>query len=179
MKNAKRSKQRGAAMIEGIVVMTVMLVFLGMMTWAERAYAAKIDQMSATRSDVLFWASHSCETAPPADDPATVPAFGAESDTPIATADADTTTADSVSAQLPSDNGGAAELVRHWNMASTERATDVEGSAIVNLEKQKLSTHVHTQSWVACNEKSYGGDYKALAEFLWALPKNGAGLLGK
>ena len=59
-KRDKRTK-RGAAMVEAIVVMCTMMVFLGMNTWAFKAYGGKIDQMSSTRRDALYWASHSCE----------------------------------------------------------------------------------------------------------------------
>lgn len=172
-----RSRKRGAAMPEAIIVITVLLVFLGMITWAQRAYAAKIDQANATRSDVLFYASHSCEQGPPGEDTETGPAFEHhDHDTPIATGSEDTTTADTLAGALPAEGPGA--LKRDWNMASTMREQTVDGSAIVDLEKKKLSTHVKTQSWVACNEKNYGGNWTDLAQFVWDMKDNGAGLLG-
>lgn len=174
----KRKSQRGAAMPEAIVVMTVMLVFLGMIMWAYKAWGTKIDQSAQTRSDVLFYASHSCEVAPPAADPAQASTLGGESDVPSATGDVSPDTADALAGKLPADKAGTAGLARSWNMASMTREQVVDGSAIVNLKKVALTTNVKTESWVACNEKNYGGDWDDLAQFVWDLPKNGAGLLG-
>lgn len=173
----KRSQKRGVAMPEAIVVITVMLVFLGMILWVQRAYAAKIDQANDTRSDVLFYASHSCEQAPPSDDGSTPGFEHHDHDTPVATGSEDTTAADALAGALPA-NGGPGALTRDWNMASTKRERTVDGSAIVNLEKTKLTTEVKTQSWVACNEKNYGGNWNDLAQFVWDMKDNGAGLLG-
>jgi hypothetical protein len=177
MKTRNR-KRRGAAMLEAIIVITVLLVFLGVILWGARAYAAKLDQSANTRSDILYYASHSCEQAPPQEDSATPPGFElGDHDTPVATGGEDTTAATNLAAALPA-SGGPGALTRDWNMASTMREQTVEGSAIVNLEKTALTTHVKTQSWVACNEKNYGGNWNDLAQFVWDMKENGAGLLG-
>ena len=42
MTKRRRGRARGAAMVEAIVVMCVMLVFLGMNVWAFQAYGGKI-----------------------------------------------------------------------------------------------------------------------------------------
>lgn len=165
-------------MLEAIVVITVLLVFLGMILWGQRAYATKVDQATATRSDVLYYASHACEQGPPLDDSATRPAFAhVDHDTPVATGDANTAPADALAGALPAE-GGPSAVTRDWNMATTSRAQVVDGNAIVNLKKQNLSTNVQTASWVACNEKDYGGNWHDIAQFVWDMKGNGAGLLG-
>lgn len=168
-------------MAEAIVVMTVLLVFLGMILWVHRAYAAKIDQSANTRSDVLFYASHNCETAPEVEEPAHAPAVTTEGEA-VGVDGEDPATAEKLAEDFHGKSGAkvsATGLKRNWNVVSAMREQDVDGSAIVNLEKKKMTTHVKTQSWVACNEKNYGGDWTDVAEFMWDIKDNAAGLLGK
>ena len=49
-------------MAEGIIVISVMLGFLGLIVWVRMAYGTKLDYQQLTRSTTLYSASHACES---------------------------------------------------------------------------------------------------------------------
>ena len=66
----RRSKSRGAAMVEAAVVMPVMVSFLGMMVFFHSIYQNKQDAMLDARTNMLTYASHACDgKTPPSDNP--------------------------------------------------------------------------------------------------------------
>lgn len=169
-KKMRRRAERGAAMLEGIVVITTMLVFLGMIVFAGKAYGAKIDQAAQVRSDVLYYASHGCGELP---ENASATSTGGDEGAAV-TPDAETSEATSRAAKIGGNETSALE--RKWNMATSSAERTVDGEAIVDLKKVAISTRVKTDSWVACNEKTYGDMWTGLVDFGVDWVKSGAGV---
>lgn len=166
-KRTNRSRSRGAAMVEGIVIMTTMLVFLGTNVWAAKAYGGKLDQASETRRDVLYYASHSCDAQIPGS--AVTPSGQA----------IDPTGQNSVLDSQASKQPGAAQAVnRSWNTASTFKETTVSGYAVITTPRtgrDPLSASLRTGSWATCNEKRYDNPWTALFSFGWDFLRSGLG----
>jgi hypothetical protein len=59
---ARRSRQRGAALVEASLVIGVLVVFFGCMVFVKDSYRAKIQQQHDTRLDAFSYAAHNCET---------------------------------------------------------------------------------------------------------------------
>lgn len=187
----KRAQQRGAAMVEGIVIMTTMLVFLGMNVWVAKAYGGKLDQANSTRRDVLYFASHSCETRNDTDpDTYSVaalkglagPGVGTESEDPGIGEGAINRIGELIGARGGGGEGNAVQ--RNWNSATAGKGpTPVTGTAVLNLTPQRgitmgrsaLSTNVATNSFATCNEKRYDNPWTQLFEFGWDFLKSAAG----
>lgn len=189
----KRRHQRGAAMVEGIVVMTTMLVFLGMNVWAENVYGGKLDQANSTRRDVLYYASHACESQNGAD-PDTYtqpqlrgiagPARAAEA-TGVPPPDPDLDTrAGGLNDTAVGGGGLNGAVERSWNSASGGKGgTAITGSVLVGrnsilVSRTPLVATVTTNSYVTCNEKSYDNQWKAFFEFSWDFLKTLGGAPG-
>lgn len=178
MKRARKN-ERGAAMVEGIVVITSMLFVLGMVLWAYAAWGAKIDQAHQTRSSVLYYASHGCGDKTMSEEELAIaagghPAMGGTDESGVAPKDVTASPPDTSDPAFAEANAAATReqpaLARHWNMATSVAETKVSGTAIVNLQKFPLETTVKTSSTVACNEKNYGGNAEEEAGYfdqLW------------
>lgn len=160
----KKRAKRGAAMVEAIVVMCVMMVFLGMNVWAFKAYGGKIDQMSSTRRDALFYASHSCERAL-GDDPDdyTVPqlrgnnASGGSSMTLMGIIR-------SVLGREQFDFFGTARSTKGPIAVLGTARTKAGADGVVDTP---LRTELRTASAVGCNEKPLGEGVMALLNLGW------------
>ena len=189
----RRRHQRGAAMVEGIVVMTTMLVFLGMNVWAENVYGGKLDQANSTRRDVLYYASHACENQNGAD-PDTYtqpqlrgiagPARAAEATgVPPANSDLDTR-AGGLNDTAVGGGGLNGAVERSWNSASGGKGgTSITGSVLVGqnsilVSRTPLVATVTTNSYVTCNEKAYNNQWTAFFEFGWDFLKTLGGAPG-
>jgi len=185
-----RSKQRGAAMVEGIVVMTTMLVFLGMNIWAENVYGGKLDQASSTRRDVLYYASHGCDGTNSTDvDTYTQASLKGISGKAISTEQLNVPPPDAArdraAGQFNNTRAGGGGLSgavsRDWNTASGGKGPQtVTGAALVGedsilVKKKQLAVDLGTNSWSACNEKKYDNAWTAFFEFGWDFLKTGAG----
>lgn len=152
-------------MVEGIVIMTTMLVFLGMNIFAYRAYGGKMDQANSTRRDALFYASHSCG--------------------PCNDLDPDSYTDAALKGTRCGGGGsslsfqGIIDAVRggadaNFDIMATARShkekTQVSGTAVVNATPQRginmtravLQANIETKSAVGCNEKPYYNKWAAL-----------------
>ena len=166
----RRTKARGAAMVEAIVIMCTMLVFLGMNTWAYRAYGGKIDQMNSTRRDALYYASHNCEKK-----------LGDDPD--------DYTVADlrgtDASGGSTMDLLGIIDVIRgrkELDFFGTGRSDKgpiaVTGTAVTKagaagVVKTPLSANLRTKSAVGCNEKPLGeGILALLTKMGWSFVKS-------
>lgn len=171
-KRANRKRERGAAMVEAIVVMTTMLVFLGMNLWAVKAYGGKLDQASSTRRDAMFYATHSCEAGTPSDpDTYTDPALAGVR-----------------SGGAAAEGGGFGQRLKDaiagavgFGTSQVEKGdTTVSGSAIVNTTPQAginlarvgLQATLKTSSMVGCNEKPYWNKWTALFQMGWGFLKS-------
>jgi hypothetical protein len=164
MSTRRRKNQRGAAMVEAIVVMGVMLVFLGMNIWAFQAYGGKIDQMSSTRRDALFYASHSCERALGEDpDDYTVPqlrgnnASGGSSMTLLGIVNA-------IRGSESFDFFGTARSTKGPVAVNNTALTRVGANGVT---RSALSAQLRTTSAVGCNEKPLGEGILALLNMGW------------
>src|SRR5262245_18554497 len=58
-----RRTERGAAMVEAVIVVSTMLVFMGIIVFTRRAYGMKLDLQQWTRANALDYASHACTGA--------------------------------------------------------------------------------------------------------------------
>lgn len=157
----RRSHQRGAAMVEAIVVMCTMLVFLGMIIWSFQAYGGKIDQMSSTRRDALYYASHSCERR--------------------LSEDGDSYTVEILRGNNASGGSsltllGIINAIRgteSFDFFGTSRSVKgpvaINGTAITGMATRRtaLSAQVKTASAVGCNEKPLGEGILALLNMGW------------
>lgn len=184
-----RAKQRGAAMVEGIVVMTTMLCFLGLNIWAENVYGGKLDQASSTRRDVLYYASHGCEGGNDTDvDTYTQASLKGVSGKAINTEDlnvqppaAATRIGNNFNNTAAGGGGINGAVSRSWNTASGGKGPQtVSGSTVVGdnsifVKKKALSVDLGTNSWSACNEKKYDNAWTAFFQFGWDFLKSGAG----
>jgi hypothetical protein len=59
---ARRSRERGAALVEASLVIGVLVVFLGCMVFVKDSYRGKIQQQHDTRLDAFNYAAHNCES---------------------------------------------------------------------------------------------------------------------
>ncbi|WP_394850130.1 hypothetical protein LZC95_22065 [Pendulispora brunnea] len=64
-RTTKHANERGAALVEALIVMPFMVTFLGMMIWFHNIYKVKQDVMLQARGQMLSYASHSCGGSPP------------------------------------------------------------------------------------------------------------------
>jgi hypothetical protein len=191
MKRNQRAKQRGAAMVEGIVVMTTMLIFLGMNIWAEHVYGGKLDQANSTRRDVLYYASHGCESSNSTDDDTyTQTSLRGISGNAINTDSLNEPPADANRDRIGGNINGtragqgvSGAVSRSWNTASGGKGPQtVTGSAVVGdnsifVTRKALSANLGTNSYSACNEKTYDNQWTAFFQFSWDFLQRAGGAL--
>lgn len=138
-------------MVEGIVVISVMLGFLGLIQWARMAYGAKLDMQQQTRSDVLYNASHACEG-------------GADSGGSLGGAPA--------GGAGPTQ--GVGQSTTNWNVAKSSNSGSVSfssimdtnaGSGAINYGRRQLVSNISAKSTCVCNEKKYENQLTAWISF--------------
>ena len=162
-------------MVEGIIVISTMLIFLGLIVWTRQAYGMKLDMQQRTRSDVLYYASHGCENGGggigQSGGGGTVPG-----DNPAAPA--------AQRSGLPD----SAAVNRSWNSASGTLSgtanwqavwdTNARGqNASIQYGKLALTSNVSAASAVTCNEKKYGSQLIAWARFGIDMVRSGGGFM--
>jgi len=163
-------------MIEGIIVVSTMLIFMGLIIWTRQAYGMKLDMQQRTRSDVMYYASHGCEnTGGGVGRPGgggTVPGNAG----PAANAAGKTTLPD------------AAAVNRSWNSASATLRSTINSQATYDVNargqdntsiqygKLALTTNVKADSFVTCNEKQYGSQLTAWFKFGMDFLRTGGGV---
>ena len=167
-----KKKKRGAAMIEGVIVVATMLVFMGLITYSRQSYGAKLDLQMKTRANTLYFASHGCEGAA---DGASASASGSVPGSNDAAGPA---------AKSGQPDSGAAN--RSLNTASASANTSVSFQAVwgngpSDLSKHSGSRSISAASKVTCNEKKYDNQWTAWAKFGmdFAMRLGGAGDLFK
>jgi hypothetical protein len=183
-------------MVEGIVIMLSMFVMFGMNLYAVKAYGGKVDQMSSTRRDVLYFASHACDPGrqnSSDQDTYTDQALaglagaainGESSDFPPQDPNdpnSTTTGAQHIDSQV--GGGLNASVQKDWNSASGGKSATVYGQAAAtdgnHLVPQKFNpaATIITNSYATCNEKRYDNDWTALLNYGWSwLQSAGGGL---
>jgi hypothetical protein len=157
---------RGAAMIEAIVIMLTMLTFLGMNLFAVKAYGGKLDQSTAVRRDVMYYATHNCAENNGADgdtytDPALRGAGGASGSGGFI---------QDMSALIRTIAGrGSLEA---GTATGTKGSVTVTGEATVWTSKRFMQSTMRTSSAVVCNEKPYyGGLLSTIGQLAWGFVK--------
>jgi hypothetical protein len=163
-----RAKKRGAAMVEAIVIMCTMLVFFGMNLWAFRVYGGKLDQMSSTRRDALYYASHNCEKKLGTDpDDYTVPQLRGNDASGGSTMDL-MGIIDVLRGRERFDFFGTSRSEK-GPIAIAGTATAEAGADHVTIAR--LQGTVKTKSAVGCNEKPLGDGALALLNMGWQFIK--------
>lgn len=153
-----RAASRGAAMIEGIIVISTMLVFMGLITYTRQSYGKKLDLQQKTRSNVLYFASNGCDG--PVPEGGSVPGGGN----------------DAANAANKSNVPNKAAASRKYNTASMQDTTNASfqavwdnnangGNASIDLGKHTLSRDITAASKVTCNEKKYKNQWIAWVQF--------------
>lgn len=152
-------------MVEAIVIMLTMLTFLGMNLFAVKAYGGKLDQSTAVRRDVMYYATHNCAVNN--------------------NSDPDTYTDPSLrSSGGATGNGGfiqdIAALVQtiagrgslESGTATGTKGGTVTGDAVVWTSKRFMTSTMRTSSSVVCNEKPYyGGLLSTIGNLAWDFVK--------
>lgn len=158
-------------MVEGIVVVSAMLGFLGLIMWIRQAYGTKLDVQQRTRSEVLYRASHACsdggEGGGGAVDGAVLPG----------------------AAQSGPGGPEASQLTTRWNVATGELRSTATGSAVfdknaggrsssISYERRVLVSNVRSRSTCVCNEPKYDSSLTAWFKFGLGFVRNAGGLAG-
>jgi Flp pilus assembly protein TadG len=156
----RRTRARGAAMIEGVIVISTMLVFMGLIVYVRKAYGTKLDLQQTTRANVLYYASHGCTGSAGTASEGTGSSDGSRE-------------AENVAKKTNVPNKAAAS--RKWNTASATGSETVSWQTVwdvnaqrggaIDLQKQKLSRQINASSTVTCNEKKYDSQWKAWYQF--------------
>lgn len=170
----RHAAQRGAAMIEGVVVMVTMFVFLGMNLWVARTYGGKLDQANSTRRDVLYFASHACKGQSGDPDTYAVPGLKGNAGPAISSSEGlgSAEGADKID-QVGGQVGAGVE--RSWNSVSGGKSGNVRGDAATWMTKTPLAANLTTNSYATCNEKRYDG-VASLFSFGFDFLKSAAGV---
>ncbi len=132
----KRGRRRGAAMVEAVPVLTVMIVFMGVTMFMYRAYKQKLVEETKTRTDSLTVASHACEGG----------GGGSEEPTGAGVDGQAAGIADRVS------GGRTGGSMMMQSVTKTGSAT-VNGSAVVSLKRTPLQGQVSAWSTIVCRPK--------------------------
>jgi hypothetical protein len=167
----RRLGRRGAAMVEGVIVMSVFVVFSGLIVYMRKAYGAKLDMQQNTRSATLYYASHGCEG-----DPGGANGMGTGGAVPVQGAEAD-------AAAGKSNIPDRAAVNRSFNTASTEVTGTVSWQAVwdhgktgaIEYRKETLTSNIKASSSTTCNEKKYDSQWTAWFQFGVDFFKTGGG----
>ena len=149
-------------MIEGVIVISTMLVFIGFIVYTRKSYGMKLDLQQRTRSNVLYYASHGCTGSQ-----------GTSSEGQGSTDGIREVDAAAAKSTVP--NKAAAS--RKWNTATATANGTVSWQAVwdvnaeqgksgpMKLEEHKLSRTIAAQSRTTCNEKKYASQWSAWMQF--------------
>jgi hypothetical protein len=149
-------------MIEGLVVMSTMLVFVGLIVWTRNSYAMKMDLQQETRASSLYYASHGCSGDK-----------GSSSSERSGTVQDSSPEAENA-AKKTNLSGAVAVASRVYNTARS-KATGTSalaaiwdaagGKGALNLKKQGLKRSIESDSKVTCNEPEFDGGWKDWFQF--------------
>lgn len=130
----ERARQRGAAMVEAVLVIAVMVVFLGLTMYTFHSYETKLDQQTATRSAALTEASHHCEGG-----------GGTQEDSGFGL--------DGQGAGAASNLGGGATSAFFMSTVTKTGTATVNGSAVQDRERITMSRTINSYSETVCSPK--------------------------
>ena len=143
-------------MIEGVIVMTTMVVFLGLIVWTRNSYAMKLDLQQSTRSSSLYYAAHGCsgdKGGATSEQTGTVPDGSPEAENVAKKSDI---SGNAVASR--SLNTAAAKLSGKSSWATVWDANAGKGE--IDLKKQGLNRTIDASSKVTCNEPAYDNSWK-------------------
>lgn len=169
---SRRSRERGAALVEAAVVLPCMLVFLGCIMFAHDSYDLKMDIQMSTRAGVMYHASHACRGG--------VPGELWPSVTEVATANPGVDgPADSAVGKLDSQNNAAlaAGLSKTYQVARAERSGPlVTRRSVFNGESTTLTRDsIRAGSSVGCNEGYAPSNWRGVIEAVAGYARGGGG----
>lgn len=151
-------------MIEGVIVITTMLVFLGLIVFMRTAYGKKLDLQQGTRANVLYYSSHGCTgpktmtiTTP---SPPIGPGSGEVDKAASKSKNPDQAAASRTWNSAMSVAIGVAVWGTVWDVNATTPA-----ARPIDLERKLLVKPIHAESFVTCNEKKYDSQWKAWYQF--------------
>lgn len=163
-------------MVEGIVVISTMLIFMGLIVWTRQAYGMKLDLQQRTRSDTLYYASHGCENSGggvgQTGGGGTVPGGAG----PAANAAGKTTLPDAAAVNRSFNSAsGTLSGTASWQAVWDQNAHG--GNASISYGKLGLTSNVTAASAVTCNEKKYSSQLTAWFSFGVDFLKSGGGVV--
>jgi hypothetical protein len=176
----KRSRERGAALVEAAVVIPVMLVFLGLTMWIHNSYDEKLASQTSTRAQVLYYASHNCDEEVPSELAVQLGTKTSGSTPGKSSQDGDTSDGNAGAADHASEKlGGDTQegLKRSWNLVKTHRDTSVAGTAVQDRQKVSFSVPIASNSEAACNEKRFDNSWTAVFGFIKGYIRSGGGIV--
>lgn len=159
------ASSRGAAMVEGMVVIPVLLVFLGLMKWTHDGYARKQDRQMMTRASLMSYTSKACKGD------AANATLNAESGPDVQGE------AGGSGVKAANDEMGAAMSGNVSIAHSRPPDVTVSGRAVRDRQSFQLSRTIHAESENMCNEKVYGGFWSQIPGFAKDLFHGGLGKL--
>lgn len=149
-------------MIEGIIVVSTMLVFMGLITYTRQGYGMKMDLQQATRANTFYYASHGCEgDTSGAESEGSGPAPG-------------NGTAENAANKSSVPNKAAASRSYNTASATSNGSTSFQyvfdanangGNQSINYQKKQGKRTITAASKVTCNEKKYDNQWTAWFQF--------------
>ena len=157
--------------MEAAVVIPTLLVFLGLIMYVHKGYAAKMDKQMGTRAGTLYYASHACDGTPPE---ATVPIVDAAD--PNA-GDPNQQKADKAAGKL--DASERAGIDRSLNLVRAQPSDTLISPTRVIRDGQSyfLTRKIKAASEVACNEKRYDNPWTSVFQFIVSYARSGGGFV--
>jgi hypothetical protein len=147
-------------MVEGMVVMSVMVGFLGLIMGAKSAYEAKLYRQQGTRATTLYLASHACEdnggggyTGPGS----ATASSGAGEGGDVQQAPGATNVPPARSTGTSTTKWNSAKTTDHqdmtWTWVADQNASNPNSN--MNFQRKSVTTTVDASSFSVCNEKDY------------------------
>lgn len=131
----RKHRSRGAAMVEAAVVLPMLCMFLGIMTFARAQYSAQLYTMADARQKTWDNASHGCVS-------------GGEEGTSLDVPDPPGNTTQKVI------NPGPSQAAKEEGIVKIVRKTSAGATATTSLGQ--YSGGAGSTSYVFCNEENYG-----------------------
>ena len=155
----RRIARRGAALVEASVVVPVLVIFLGLMTYVYRSYREKITQQNSTRENAMYFASHGCQGSSSG-----ISGFGGFGPAQVALNADDNSDAANVIGKK-GDPGAQASTSRSFNQANSS----LSGTVVVGGHLRRINSESH----VFCNERPYDGNIAGWAQFAFGFFRTG------
>lgn len=150
----KRRGQRGAAMVEGVLIIFVMAVMWGVMATAYAAGRAKLEAQTTARVDVMYYATNECKSEYRPQSPQRT--IGNEAGGSLSNGVPNGTAAGDLAQNAPV-GGTSSSTSSSFFFASSHASTT---TTFLNRTRTAESN-----SWAVCNEGAYNGDIFGLLAY--------------